>query len=548
MGYTSFLGQLFDEAEESTPQKHTASLLFKYETNMTLFTVRIDAAVAEAKKQTNPERIAMTGYCFGGTAVTAYATLGNADKMGVNGTWAFHGRVTGFAGSINGMSDDMMLSSANVWTPKESFIFSPKCSMVMTAGTADPLMNETDMKTFLKFAGNKTAKWTYQLYGGAHHSFTLPGDMQMKMSRGNITKPQDSPSYPYDVVANEKSMNTMNTWLVNFLGFVPHNKTKESVTLETGYVSYKDGDVEMSAYVAKPKGANNLQAIIFAHAGDGVDAAIEEWVNRSAMAGYWAMGAGAWTKAESAAFNSAAPAAKQGIQVKNLNTYYSNMTLFVSRMSAAVGYAKTQNDVIDTQKIGAAGFCFGGTQVLQYAKAGQAEKDDVKAVVSFHGGLDSASSPAFTALGIKYSVLTNDPKPENYCGTRVSILNGEKDTTIPSADIEKIQGQLATSKTFWDSVLYGNQTHAWSLPSSQGQLVYSPQYSQRAFDSMIGTMTSAFESHGRPSPSICSGASDFDDNTSDFDDNTGDVSDAAMSSFAVSFLTVSVLAVIAMTL
>jgi dienelactone hydrolase len=83
-------------------------------------------------------------------------------------------------------------------------------------------------------------------------------------------------------------------------------------------------------------------------------------------------------------------------------------------------------------RIAAAGYCFGGAAVLQYAKLGGAAASNVSGVMSFHGGLDSLTGGVV-----------------NFNGTKILIANGARDTQISekkhcrlSDDDDNSQGQL----------------------------------------------------------------------------------------------------------
>lgn len=65
--------------------------------------------------------------------------------------------------------------------------------------------------------------------------------------------------------------------------------------------------------------------------------------------------------------------------------YRDNMTLFVQRITRAIEEIKTFDNV-DTANIAVIGYCFGGTGIIQLAFSGN---DEVKVVVSFHGGLET---------------------------------------------------------------------------------------------------------------------------------------------------------------
>ncbi len=96
---------------------------------------------------------------------------------------------------------------------------------------------------------------------------------------------------------------------------------------------------------------------------------------------------------------------------------------------------------VDKAKLAAIGYCFGGTAVLELARAGA----DVKGIVSFHGGLDSLK-PA-DAKNIKGKVLA---------------LHGADDPFVPAADLAAFEDEMRKAKVDWQLVKYGNAVHSFT--------------------------------------------------------------------------------------
>jgi len=64
--------------------------------------------------------------------------------------------------------------------------------------------------------------------------------------------------------------------------------------------------------------------------------------------------------------------------------YKGNRQLLRARVNAALDELKS-NDLVDTNRVAAIGYCFGGTTAIELARSGA----QLNGVVSFHGGLDS---------------------------------------------------------------------------------------------------------------------------------------------------------------
>ncbi|KAA0068568.1 dienelactone hydrolase family protein [Rhodanobacter sp. T12-5] len=121
---------------------------------------------------------------------------------------------------------------------------------------------------------------------------------------------------------------------------------------------------------------------------------------------------------------------------------YGDRALMRKRINLALDQLKAQaaNAPLDTAKLAAIGFCFGGSAVLDLARSGA----DVAAVVSFHGGLD-----------------TDDPALAKDIKARVLAMNGADDKgTMPDAD--KFMDEMRGSPADWQFVVIGHAVHCFT--------------------------------------------------------------------------------------
>ena len=83
--------------------------------------------------------------------------------------------------------------------------------------------------------------------------------------------------------------------------------------------------------------------------------------------------------------------------------------LMRKRVNAALEVFKTQTDrvALDTERLGAIGFCFGGTAVLELARSGT----EIGGVVSFHGNLDTPDPEDAKAIRMPLLVLHGADDP-----------------------------------------------------------------------------------------------------------------------------------------
>ena len=127
---------------------------------------------------------------------------------------------------------------------------------------------------------------------------------------------------------------------------------------------------------------------------------------------------------------------------KEAGKYKKDRSLLRSRLQA--GLAVLRNDErTEPGKIAAIGFCFGGTAVLELARAGT----DIAGVVSFHGGLDAAQGMAAKKGGIPAKVL---------------VLHGAVDPYVPADQVAAFEMEMNEAAADWHLVAYGSAVHAFT--------------------------------------------------------------------------------------
>ncbi len=95
----------------------------------------------------------------------------------------------------------------------------------------------------------------------------------------------------------------------------------------------------------------------------------------------------------------------------------------------------------DPARLAAIGFCMGGTTVLEIARSGA----DVKAVVSFHGGL-----------------TFDDPEEAKSIRCKVLVCTGADDPLIPADQRTAFEKQMQATKADWRIHLYGGAGHSFT--------------------------------------------------------------------------------------
>jgi dienelactone hydrolase len=137
--------------------------------------------------------------------------------------------------------------------------------------------------------------------------------------------------------------------------------------------------------------------------------------------------------------------------------YKSDRALLRARVNAALDVLK-KNEFVDTKRVAAIGYCFGGTTVIELARSGA----DLNGVVSFHGGLDSPT-PA-DGKNIKCKVLA---------------LAGADDPFQKPEDLTAFESEMRDNKVDWQIVFYGGAVHAFTQPDP-GFVNAGAKYNEKA--------------------------------------------------------------------
>jgi dienelactone hydrolase len=156
----------------------------------------------------------------------------------------------------------------------------------------------------------------------------------------------------------------------------------------------------------------------------------------------------------------------------NSANYYKDRKMFRDRLNAGLAQLKTFSG---SMPVAALGYCFGGTAVVELARSGA----DVRAVVSFHGGLDSPS-----------------PADGKNIKARVMALHGADDPFVSAANLTAFEDEMRTHKVDWQLIKYGGAVHSFTDPSagldpSKGA-AYNRTADQRSWRAMQNFLEESF--------------------------------------------------------
>ncbi len=155
-----------------------------------------------------------------------------------------------------------------------------------------------------------------------------------------------------------------------------------------------------------------------------------------------------------------------------------NAALAKARFDAAYNLI-SKEDTVDAGKIGAVGYCFGGSVALNMARIGE----PLKVVVSFHGGLG-----------------TDHPAEAGKVKARIASFTGEDDPMIPAAQVAAFRQEMDKAGVSYKVVTYPGAKHAFTNPDADkyGQefklpLAYNAAADKASWDEGLAFLADAFK-------------------------------------------------------
>jgi dienelactone hydrolase len=224
-------------------------------------------------------------------------------------------------------------------------------------------------------------------------------------------------------------------------------------------VEYRCGDAILEGFFcyddAQP---GPLPTVLISHAWGGRDEFVEKKATRLTYHGYAVFALDMYGKGK----RGRTPEESQALMMP----FVQDRALLSRRINSALAHVK-QMPQVDSRRIAAMGFCFGGMCVLDLARSGA----DLRGVVSFHGLLKPNGLP-----------------PPPTIPAKILMLHGYDDPLAPPEDVLAITIELTAAQADWQLHAYGGTMHSFTNPAANnpaGGMLYNEKAQRRSWHSLI---------------------------------------------------------------
>ncbi len=202
-------------------------------------------------------------------------------------------------------------------------------------------------------------------------------------------------------------------------------------------VTYRDGETTMNGYIVYDEARQGRRpGVVVVHEWWGITQHVRDEARNLARQGYTAFVADMYGGGRTAD-NPKDAGALSGAVRKDPRAQQ-------SRFNAARD-ALARHATVDAGRIGAVGFCFGGSVVLDQARAGS----DLAGVAAFHAGL-----------------TTSTPARPGTVKSKVLVLNGAADPFIKPDTVEAFRREMDAAKADYRYINYPGAVHAFTNPEA----------------------------------------------------------------------------------
>lgn len=218
--------------------------------------------------------------------------------------------------------------------------------------------------------------------------------------------------------------------LAAFFAFTPFSYA----ALQRETVEYRDGEQALEGYLVYDDSFTGRRpAVMVVHEWKGLGDYARRRADMLAEMGYLAFAADMYGKGIRAVTHEEAG--------KLAGVYLNDREKMRKRAASALDFLAA-HELTQPGNVAAIGYCFGGTTVLEIARAGL----DVKGVASFHGALKTPS-----------------PAPEGGVKAKIMVFHGSQDAFVAPEDIAGFEKEMSSAGADWQLVVFSKAVHSFTV-------------------------------------------------------------------------------------
>ena len=239
--------------------------------------------------------------------------------------------------------------------------------------------------------------------------------------------------------------------------------------IQTSFFDYECDGLTFEGYFAFDSSRTDKRpGVLLAHAWDGQNEHMRNMARDYASRGYVAFALDAYGKGVRGDVD--------GDNSSLMNPLMESREKISRRMVASLNTLRA-HELVDTSRVVAIGFCFGGLCVLDLARSGN---EDVHGIVSIHALLTPPSS-----------------KSERSISAKTLILHGWEDPMAPPSDVMAIAKEFTDAGADWHLTAYGHAMHAYTHEGAnkpEAGILYNEAAANRTAIATQNFMDEVFES------------------------------------------------------
>jgi len=252
----------------------------------------------------------------------------------------------------------------------------------------------------------------------------------------------------------------MRTWYGLTTAVVLLSLSPKDASVKTRELEYRAGDTALQGFIAWDDAARGRRpGVLVVHEWWGLNEHARHQARRLAEAGYVGLALDMYGKG------------KVTTHPQDAQAFVSEVTkdpaVLAARFNAALEQLK-RDPHVDTTRIAAIGYCFGGAVVLGMARAGA----DLAAVVTFHGAL-----------------ATTSPAQPGKVKARVLVLAGGADPFVPPEQLEAFKREMQAAGARFEVTTYPGAKHGFTNPDAatygMPQLAYDAAADRESWAAML---------------------------------------------------------------